>query len=221
MKRALVVGASGGIGRSVVAAWRARGVQVTALSRSGDGLDVRDEVSIADVLGALDGPFDVILVATGALDGAGAPPEKSLGAVTSEAMMAQYAVNAVGPMLVLKHAVRLLPRRERSVFAALSARVGSIGDNRAGGWHSFRAAKAGLNQMLHGASIELGRSHPGVICAALHPGTVATTFTQNYAGRHSMVSPEEAAQNLIVVMEGLKPEQTGGFYDYEGREIPW
>lgn len=219
--RALVIGASGGIGAAIVAALEARGTEVTGLSRSAHGLDVTREETIEAALGALEGPFDLIFVATGALEIDGAEPEKSVSAVTARALLDQYAVNAVGPMLCLKHALHLLPKEGRSVFAALSARVGSIGDNRIGGWHSYRAAKAGLNQLLHGASIELARTHKEAIVACLHPGTVETPFTAKYAGRHRTVPAAQAAENLLAVIDGMTREQTGGFYDYSGAEVPW
>ena len=221
MERALVVGASGGIGSAVAAALDARGVAVVRLSRSVDGLDVTDEASVEAALGALEPPFDLVFVATGALVVDGHEPEKTLRAVTAKGLMDQLAVNAVGPALVLKHALRLLPHDRRAVLAALSARVGSIGDNAIGGWHSYRAAKAALNQILHGAAIELARTHREAVVLALHPGTVATAFTTRYAGRHRTVPPEEAAANLLAVIEGATPAMSGGFYDYAGEAIPW
>ena len=221
MERALVIGASGGIGGAISEALRTRGTEVVGLSRSGDGLDVTNEDSIARHLGALHGPFDLIFVATGALVIDGAEPEKTLRAVTAKALADQYLLNAVGPMLILKHAVPLMPKDRRAVFAALSARVGSIGDNRLGGWYSYRAAKAGLNQLIHGASIELGRSHKQAIAVCLHPGTVETPFTAKYAAAHKTVPANTAAGNLLSVIEGLTTAQSGGFFDYAGREIVW
>ncbi len=221
MERALVIGDTGGIGGAVAEALRARGVEVTGLSRSRDGLDVTDEASVEATLGALAGPFDLIFVATGALGGAGHPPEKSVSAVTPEALMDQFRLNAMGPMLVLKHALPLIPRDAPCVVAVLSARVGSIGDNAIGGWHSYRAAKAALNQLIHGAAIELTRTRKQACAVCLHPGTVATPFTAAYAGRHKTVPPEEAAARLLSVIDGLTPAETGRFFDYAGREIPW
>ncbi len=194
---------------------------MTGLSRSRDGLDVTDEASVERVLGALDGPFDLIFVATGALVVNGHAPEKAFSSVTFDGFADQFAVNAIGPALVLKHALRLLPKDRRAVFAALSARVGSIGDNRIGGWHAYRAAKAALNQILHGAAIEMGRTHKQAICVALHPGTVETPFTSDFAGRHKTVPAEDAAKDLLDVVGCLSREASGGFYDYSGAEIPW
>jgi NAD(P)-dependent dehydrogenase (short-subunit alcohol dehydrogenase family) len=141
---------------------------------------------------------------------------KALGAAE---LASQFAVNAVGPALVLKHALRLMPRDRRSVFAALSARVGSIGDNGLGGWYSYRAAKAALNQLLKTASVEIARSHRQAVIAALHPGTVDTPFTVGYG--HDKVLPAVAAANVVAVIDGLTPADTGGFFDYAGRPVPW
>lgn len=215
--RALVIGASGGIGQAMVAALRHRGSAVVTVSRAADGLDVTDAESVARVLGGIAGPFDLIFVAVGMLG----VPEKSLEAIDAAAMAQVFAVNAIGPALILRHAARLLPRKGRSVCAVLSARVGSIGDNRIGGWHSYRASKAALNQIVRGAAIELKRSHRESIVVALHPGTVATPFTADYAGRHRTVSAAVAAANLLAVIDGLDPAQSGGFLDYAGAAIPW
>lgn len=221
MEKALVFGASGGIGAALVEGLSQMGVAVTSLSRSTHNLDLTDETSITDALLPLTGPYDLIFVATGALEIDGARPEKSIKQITQQTMMDQFALNCVGPSLVLKHALKLLPRDRRAVFAALSARVGSIGDNSLGGWYSYRTSKAALNQMLHCAAIELGRSHKQAICVALHPGTVATAFTEKYVGRHPAVPPTEAANNLISVIQSLTVEDTGGFFDWQGKSVPW
>lgn len=219
--RALVVGSSGGIGSALCAALAARGAAVTGLSRSGDGLDVTDETSVARVLGGLDGTFDLVLVATGALEIGTHRPEKTLRTLDPAALAQQFALNATGPALVLKHSLRLMPRDRRAVFAALSARVGSIGDNGLGGWYSYRAAKAALNQLIHTAAVEVARTHPQAVLACLHPGTVETKFTEKYVGNHPTVPPSQAAANLLSVIDGLTPEQTGGFFDWQGKVVPW
>jgi NAD(P)-dependent dehydrogenase (short-subunit alcohol dehydrogenase family) len=219
--RALVIGASGGIGGALVAALAARGDQVTGLSRSADGLDVTDEASIARVLGALEGPFDTVIVATGALVIDGLGPEKTLRSVDGGGMAAQFALNAMGPMLVLKHALRLLPKDRPCRFGVLSARVGSIGDNALGGWYSYRTAKAALNQLIHTAAIEMARSHRHAVLALLHPGTVDTAFTAAYQPAYEKLSPAQSAAALLGVLDQLIPAQSGGFYDWQGDMIPW
>ncbi|MEL6806887.1 MAG: SDR family NAD(P)-dependent oxidoreductase [Pseudomonadota bacterium] len=220
MSRVLILGASGGIGSALADAYDTDGAEVDRLSRSGDGFDVTDAASVADHLAGR-APYDRIVVATGALEINRASPEKTIKGLDAGAMADQFALNAIGPAVVLSHAHRLLPRDRPAVCAVLSARVGSIGDNRIGGWISYRAAKAAVNQIVHTAAIELARTHSKLAVVALHPGTVATAFTEKYLGRHPAVSPQDAARNLIAVMDGLSPEQTGQFFDYSGAAVPW
>ena len=220
-KTALIIGASGGIGRALSRALGARGYACTGLSRSRDGFDLTDEARCDALLGGLPGGYDRVFVASGALEIDGAAPEKTIRSLSGQAMMNQFAVNAVGPALILKHAHHLLPRDRAAVLAVLSARVGSIGDNRLGGWISYRAAKAAVNQIVHTAAIELARTHRQAICVSLHPGTVETEFTRKYVGRHPAVPADEAAENLLSVTDGLTPEQTGQFFDWAGRTVPW
>ena len=221
MKTALIIGASGGIGRALNDHLTTDGVKVTRLARSTDGFDLTDPDGAERMLASLSDPFDLIMVASGALEINGMGPEKSMRALSAKAMMDQFALNAVGPALVLKHVHRLLPRDRRSVIAVLSARVGSIGDNRLGGWVSYRAAKAAVNQIVHTAAIELARTHKQAICVALHPGTVKTAFTEKYLARHPAVEPNEAAANLLSVINGLTPADSGSFYDWAGKRVPW
>jgi NAD(P)-dependent dehydrogenase (short-subunit alcohol dehydrogenase family) len=219
MKRALLIGASGGIGAAVTQELETRGFDVVGLSRSGDGLDVTEPESVERVLGAIEGPFDLIFIALGTL-AAGGEPEKALSAIEAARMVDVFRVNAVGPALILRHVERLLPREGRSVVGVLSARVGSIGDNKIGGWHSYRASKAALNQIVHGAAIEIGRKRKEAVIVALHPGTVNTSFTAGYPG-HKKVEAAEAAANLCDVLQGLGVDQTGQFFDYAGKSVPW
>lgn len=205
----------------MAAALRARGDVVVGLSRSGDGLDVTEEASVAAALGALEPGFDLLVVATGALVLDGVGPEKSLRAVTAEGLAAQFAVNAVGPALVMKHALRLLPRDRVARLAVLSARVGSIGDNALGGWYGYRAAKAALNQLVRTAAVEARRTHPLSVFVSLHPGTVETGLAPSLRAGYPSVAPEVAAGNLLRVLEGLGPDASGGFYDWEGEVVPW
>ena len=190
----LIIGASGGIGGAIAAHHTTRGDSVIGLSRSIDGLDITDAQSVADHLGRLGRTFDRVIVATGALSVNGAAPEK---------------------------ASRLLRKDRASLFSVLSAKVGSIGDNRLGGWVSYRAAKAAVNQIVHTSAIELARSHPQSSVVALHPGTVETPFTSKYLARHASVPADQAAANLVKVMDDLTPAQSGGFYDYSGTALPW
>lgn len=220
MDRVLIIGASGGIGAALAAAYETRGARVDRLSRSVDGFDITDEHSVSDHLAGRP-HYQRIVVATGALEIDGAAPEKTIRGVRAQAMMDQFALNAIGPALVLGHAAALVPRDAPAVVAVLSARVGSIGDNRIGGWISYRSAKAAVNQVVRTAAIELQRTHKQAAVVALHPGTVATAFTEKYLGRHPSVSAQEAAANLVAVMDDLGPAQSGGFYDYSGAEVPW
>lgn len=220
-KHALIIGASGGIGSALVATLTARGVPVTALSRRADGFDLTDPEAVERILTGLKQTYDLIVVATGALELNGTEPEKSLKHLSASALSDQFALNAIGPALVLRHAAQLTDRATPSHIAILSARVGSIGDNRLGGWYSYRAAKAALNQIIHTAAIELARTHKRLTCVAMHPGTVQTTFTEKYVARHVAVPADKAAENLLAVLANLEPQQTGGFYDWSGAEVPW
>ena len=220
---ALVIGATGGIGGALVAALKQdeRCGNVSVLSRT-DGFDLRNEASIGEAAENFrDGGLHCIFDATGALVIDGAGPEKTLRAIDPVAMAAQFAVNAIGPALLLKHFASKLPRGERAIFATLSARVGSIGDNRLGGWISYRACKAALNQIVRTAAIEISRTRPMAVVAALHPGTVATAFSDPFAASRDRLSPPDAAQRLLSVLDALQAEQTGGFYGYDGGPIEW
>lgn len=218
-RRALVIGASGGIGRALTEELRARAFQVTGFSRSVDGFEITNEASIERSLSDLEPGFDLMIVATGILSGAQGP-EKSIRAVNAQEMAHLFAVNTIGPALVLKHCKRLMPKNQRAVFAVLSARVGSIGDNTLGGWYSYRASKAALNQVIRTASIELKRTHPHFVCVAMQPGTVRTNFTRNYP-QHQNVSATDAARNLLDVIDGLASSESGGFLDWAGKTVPW
>ncbi|WP_061931912.1 SDR family NAD(P)-dependent oxidoreductase [Aureimonas sp. AU22] len=221
--RAIVFGASGGIGGAVVSALEKdpRCAGVTGLSR-GDGFDLEDEASIAAAAGRLDGrEFELLFDATGALVIDGRGPEKALRALDPAVMARQFAVNAIGPALILKHFVPLLPRGRRALFATLSARVGSIGDNHLGGWISYRAAKAALNQIVRTAAVEVARTRPDAVLAALHPGTVATRLSDPFAGSRDRLTPDASAAALLAVLDGLAAERSGCFLAYDGRPIEW
>ena len=219
--RNLIVGASGGIGSAVVVYLDSLGEEVITLSRRDDGLDIRDEASIKQSVGGLSGAFDRILIVTGALALDDNGPEKTIDILHQDVMAAQFATNAIGPALSIKHLYEFLHEDRRSVLAVLSARVGSIGDNRLGGWVSYRAAKAALNQIVHSAAIEINRKRKDAIVVSYHPGTVQTDLTRKYVGNHPAVSPAEAAQNMISVLDSLSAEDSGGFFDWQGETVPW
>ncbi len=227
---AVVIGASGGIGAALVR--RLEGdpgfARVLGLSRA-TGLDLTQQDSIAgaaaqtaDLAASLGLPLRLVIVATGFLHGSGEVPEKSLRQLDPAHMAKSFALNAIGPALLMKHFLQLLPRQGKAVFAALSAKVGSIGDNRLGGWHSYRASKAALNQLVHTAAIELALRHPQAVCVALHPGTVETGLSAPFAKSGLDVRrPDTAAGELLAVMDGLTPADSGGFFDCRGKRLPW
>lgn len=221
--RALVIGASGGIGAAIAEAIEAdpRCGGVQRLSRRDDGLELTDEDSVAVAAARHSGAFHLIFCATGGLTIDGVGPEKSLKQIAPDAMMKQFALNALGTALVLKHFVPRLVRGERALMGFLSARVGSIGDNRLGGWISYRASKAALNQIVRTASVEIARTHPQAVVVPLHPGTVATSLTQNYAAGHARMPPDDSARALLAVLDTLTPEQTGQFFAYDRQPIEW
>ncbi len=220
---AVVFGAGGGIGGALVQALRQDPGfdEVVALRRP--DFDLTEEASIAAAARALPpGEPRLLLDATGFLHAPGQRPERGLRDLDAAALARNFALNAIGPALLMKHFLPLLPRQGRAVFATLSARVGSIGDNRLGGWYGYRAAKAALNQLVHTAAIELARTHPQAVCVALHPGTVATPLSAPFAKAGLAVRPPaEAAAELLAVVAGLDAAETGGFFDWRGQVIPW
>lgn len=227
-KIAVIVGPTGGIGSAIIEAVRASGNydEVVGLGRqSVPRLDLLDETTIkacAEHLKSLAGEIRLVFDASGALTLDGMRPEKSWREIDPAHLARSYAVNAIGPALLMKHFLPLFPREGRSLFATLSARVGSIGDNRLGGWYAYRAAKAGLNQILRTAAVELSRRNPEAIAVALHPGTVRTQLTETFAKSGLDVQePDVAAQRLLDVVEGLSPSETGGFFDHLGKPIDW
>jgi NAD(P)-dependent dehydrogenase (short-subunit alcohol dehydrogenase family) len=225
---AIVVGSQGGIGAALVLALQRSGqfAEVMALSRSSTpALDLTQESSMshwAQQAQSTKKPLRLVVDATGFLHGNGMQPEKSWQHIDPAHMAYSFAINAIGPALLMKHFLPLLARDGKAVFATLSAKVGSIGDNQLGGWYSYRASKAALNQLVHTAAIELRRKHPNAACVALHPGTVDTGLTGPFAKTGlNVVSPEAAAQRLLQVIDGLKVSQSGGFINHDGQALPW
>ncbi|MFM2043381.1 MAG: hypothetical protein RLY86_1957 [Pseudomonadota bacterium] len=225
---ALVVGATGGIGAASLSLIRETGAfaQVDGVGRSLDPpLDITDEATIAALAARITAqalPLRLVLDATGLLHGDGVEPEKSWRALDADVLARSFAVNAIGPALLMKHLLPLFPRVGKAVFATLSAKVGSIGDNRAGGWYGYRASKAALNQLVRTAAIELARRWPQAACVALHPGTVDTGLSQPFGKQGLEVRPPaEAAARLLAVIDGLTAEANGRFFNHDGKDLPW
>ncbi|QCK87712.1 SDR family oxidoreductase [Phreatobacter aquaticus] len=225
---AVVVGSQGAIGGALLArlAVGARPGSIIGLHRaSSPPLDLLDEASIARTashVASIGMPVRLVIDATGFLHGGGFLPEKALNQIDPVHMARAFAINAIGPALLMKHLLPLLSPDGRSVFATLSAKVGSIGDNQLGGWYAYRASKAALNQLVHTAAIELKRRKPQAICVALHPGTVDSGLSQPFGKAGLDVqTPDQAAERLLAVIDGLTPAQSGGFFDYRGEVLPW
>jgi NAD(P)-dependent dehydrogenase (short-subunit alcohol dehydrogenase family) len=224
--RALVIGSSGAIGSALVRRLRAdtRCAHVIELCRgSQPAVDFDNEQSVAEAADRLyiPGPLHCIINAAGILHGEHGMPEGRLTELNYAHMQAVFRANTFGPALVLAHFAPLLARRERSVFATLSAKVGSIGDNRLGGWYSYRASKAALNMLVKTAAIEVARTHPQAVLCALHPGTVNSALSAPFNGSQLGRDADAAAADLMAVMDGLAPQDSGGFFAYDGQRLPW
>ncbi len=215
--RAVVIGTGGGIGAALADALEEEENDVVRLARA--DLDLTDEPGIA-VAAAKVAKADMVVVATGLLHDADHGPEKALRDLDPVWLARQYAVNAIGPALVAKHFLPIMPRTGRSVFAALSARVGSISDNRLGGWYGYRASKAALNQLIRTLAVEDKRRNDRGIVVALHPGTVDTRLSKPFqqSGR-DLFQPGRAAVQLLDVLDALKPSDSGKLFAWDGTEI--
>lgn len=229
MSAAVVIGASGGIGHAIADALDEEGaftiVHRFARSASGcDHLDVTNEVSIAAAAALVaKGPAPTfVFVATGILHSESSGPEKALKELDAAWLAQVYAVNVIGPALVAKHFLPLMPRAGRTIFAALSARVGSISDNRMGGWHGYRASKAALNQLIRTIAIEERRRNSSSIVVALHPGTVDTALSKPFQGNVAaghLFNADRAAMQLLDVLDGLRPADSGKLFAWDGTEV--
>ncbi len=217
---AVVIGASGGIGDALIEALKEEGTPVRAFSRP--ELDLTDEASIAAAATSLTVTPELVILATGLLHEDGQGPEKSMRELDPAWLARSFAINAIGPALVAKHFLPRMPKTGRCVFAVLSARVGSIGDNRLGGWYSYRAAKAALNQLVRTLAIEEKRRNDRSIVVALHPGTVDTRLSKPFQANvrpDQLFDPGRAAVQLLDVIDGLKAPDSGRLFDWEGTEI--
>ncbi len=224
--RALVIGAGGAIGGEFVRQLQAdtHCTHVATVSRSqGLGFDLADEASIqaaADRAGAA-GPFALIVDATGALHMGGKGPEKSLASLNADQLMQSFQVNTVGPAVVLRHFARWLAPGP-SVYAKLSARVGSISDNQKGGWYGYRASKAAMNMVLQTAAIELQRKNADVRVVALQPGTVQSPLSAPFlSGVPQVLQPAESVAGMLQALRTLPAKAGAHFVDYKGQPIAW
>lgn len=235
---ALVIGASGGLGAALVAAlssgahFQSLGPfsQVLGLSRSTlPAIDYANEASLAEAAAwvaaqceAQQAPLRLVIVATGFLHGESGQPERSWAQLDAAYLRQVLEVNTIGPALVMKHFLPLLPKTGRCVAGFVSAKVGSIGDNALGGWYGYRAAKAALNQLVKTAAIELKRRNPQALCVALHPGTVATALSAPFSKTGLNVRPPDvAAGELLTALAGLDASHSGHLIDYQGQVLPW
>src|SRR6056297_695126 len=218
---ALIVGASGGIGAALrdallaekniehVVAWSRGDVEVSHEKRAWDRVDITNAASIKTAADNLPDKLHLVIVATGLLHDGDHGPEKTWRALEADWLLQNFAVNTVGPAMVARHVLGHLPRNERTVFSAISARVGSISDNRLGGWYGYRASKAALNQIIRTLSIELARTHDNAVCVGLHPGTVDTALSDPFQANvpdNKLFTPQRAARHLLDVLDGLTPE---------------
>ncbi len=237
---AVVIGASGGIGGALADELdRSQAVsRVFRLSRSSPGpaaassswmhLDLEDENTIADAAAGVAnaaGAIHLVIVATGILhDGDRLQPEKTWRTIRGSAMETAFRLNTIGPALLAKYFLPLLAKDRKAVFAAISARVGSIEDNQLGGWYAYRASKAALNMLIKTLSIELARVKPDALCVGLHPGTVDTALSTPFQGgvpQDKLFSPRKSARHLLAVLDQLTPDASGRQYAWDGERIPF
>ncbi|MEM7524027.1 MAG: SDR family NAD(P)-dependent oxidoreductase [Pseudomonadota bacterium] len=217
---AVVIGATGGIGAALADALERSpaAAAVHRLSRRG-GVDLTDEASLAAAAARI-GAADIVICAAGLLHDDAVSPEKTWASFDPDAAARAFAVNAIGPALAAKHFLPILPKGRKTAFAALSARVGSISDNRLGGWMSYRASKAALNQFIRTLGVELARKNPQALIVGLHPGTVDTALSQPFQRGARLFTPADAAAHLLGVLDGLTPEDSGGCFAWDGARIP-
>ena len=220
--RALVFGASGGIGQAFSRFLEDKlgSENVVNVSRSFDGFEISDEEKILKFSESIEGTFNLIINATGVLQTTEEGPEKTINVVKQKLMIDMMTINAIGPALLLKNFSKKLDKTKFSVFVNLSARVGSITDNRLGGWISYRSSKAALNQIIKTSSIEINRRNKNAICVGLHPGTVKTRFTEKFQNTTETILPEESVEMMMKVVENLSVDDNGHCFAYDGKVIP-
>ena len=220
--RALVFGASGGIGQAFSRFLENKlgSENVVKISRSFDGFEISNEEKIFKLSESIEGSFNLIINATGVLQTTEEGPEKTINVVKQKSMIDMMTINAIGPALLLKNFSKKLDKTKFSVFVNLSARVGSITDNRLGGWISYRSSKAALNQIIKTSSIEINRRNKNAICVGLHPGTVKTRFTEKFQNTTETISPDKSVKMMMNVVENLSVDDNGYCFAYDGKVIP-
>ena len=224
--KAVIIGSSGGIGSAFESTLRddpAIGTVAAYARSTGDQpIDITDDTSVEAAAADAGDELDLVVVTTGILHGEAVSPEKSMRELDAATMQHVLSINTVGPALVAKHFLPRMRRKGKSVFAVLSARVGSIGDNRLGGWTSYRASKAALNMVIRTLAVEQARRFPESVLAALHPGTVATNLSapfQRNVPEGKLFSTDRAARQLLSVIDGLGQHDNGGFFAWDGQAI--
>jgi NAD(P)-dependent dehydrogenase (short-subunit alcohol dehydrogenase family) len=226
--KALVIGASGAIGAAFIEQLQHDPLcqTATAVARAAThpniiSMHLDDEASIEQAAEVANeqGPFDLILVATGVLHGNGFMPEKRLADINMKVLQETFVANTFGPALLLKHFLPLLTNQ--GVMALISAKVGSIEDNRLGGWYSYRASKAALNMLIKTASIELRRQKPEAAVVAIHPGTVISNLSKPFAGGANARPASVAASEMLATIQSLEAKDSGQFFAYDGQPLPW
>jgi len=224
--KALVIGSSGAIGGAFAQAFFAdsRCTHVELVSRDSQGgfdLTKHESISTQATLSSAKGPYQIIIDATGAIVINGVGPEKALNSLHPDHLTQAFLINSIGPALVLRHFSPLLAKGA-SVYAKLSARVGSITDNKKGGWYGYRSSKAALNMILQTAAIELQRKNPGLRVVALQPGTVKSKLSQPFASSSiDLLEPQESVTGMLHALQTLQPKAGAYFLDHKGIEIPW
>ncbi len=236
--RVAIFGASGGIGQAFAARLSAQAdiEMLYLLGRTPPAgalknspfihVDITDEAQIADAAAQIkvDGPLDMVLILTGLLHSKNIAPEKSARQMSLPAFEQSFAVNCFGPGLIGKHFLPLMHRDRKTVFAALSARVGSISDNRLGGWYAYRASKAALNMVLKTLSIEYGRRFKSLIILGLHPGTVDTPLSEPFQSNvpdGKLFTPDDCVEKLLKVIDQAAPEDSGSLIAWDGQKVPF
>ncbi len=235
--KSIIVGASGGIGHAVLDVHRTQKPDrsVLALSRSTLGsshssihtgtIDLEDPDTIEAAISHVpDKSIDFAFIATGVLHGASFGPEKATKMLNAETMQKVMMINTIGPALMLKALLPKMVRDSRAVIGAISARVGSIGDNRLGGWHSYRASKSALNMIIKTVAIEAARTHPQLIITGLHPGTVVTDLSEPFRStipKERLFTPDYSATRMLEVLDQLNPQDSGNCFAFDGSRVPF